>query len=331
MNAHTVLFSGEPPLFKNQLDLITQLLDNNQSPYYINDSDKTHYNRELSRLKTYLSQLLSTKSQVSRSITDDFKKGLKVVLSEKMDVDTADEIVMQVVDYIKEKKTALINADIKSSIYDELKSNFSAGNYVVVITSRPIDIYSNINYPKFSLREILLEDFLTSLTDSEKDFKNYRFNFPLETLAYTFWMGLRRLLATYLHKNINKNKEELFERLYQKFTLKPSTITEIEGNKNFIKEHIEDIVNEIILSLNKKKHIVVFVCTAPIYSVPIIAINPDETRNSKLYCLLEDEKQQVDIYSYQPEDITLWRIFVWDKLRNQSYAGEEVVYNIDMR
>jgi hypothetical protein len=67
--------------------------------------------------------------------------------------------------------------------------------------------------------------------------------------------------------------------------------------------------------LNVNRYILVFQVTAPFYTIPVIAIDPDDPKAARLYAILENGNPNVYIHKYQKEDYQLWRLFVWDNLK----------------
>lgn len=89
-------------------------------------------------------------------------------------------------------------------------------------------------------------------------------------------------------------------------------------------------MDEILVLLNRNRNIMVFIGRAPIYAIPIVAINPAESKNIKLYALLDINNPEINIHKYSNEDVVLWRLFVWDKLKSKEFAGENCLYSKDL-
>ena len=319
------LHNGKP-FFKNQLDLVNQLLGDPDNPYFVDPSDKDLYTRAQSRLKTYISQLLS--NTASRSITEDFKAGLIILLAKKNNIGNfeATEIVMSLLESLREKNSRAMRFEHKGTIVDQLNSDLSAALYIAVITSKPLEIDTQAEPNSFSLRKFLFTDLLERLTDMTKNLKHYRFNFPLDNYCYLFWRGLKRILAQYVEKHLNLF---LLETLHQKFVLSDDTYRKFKEYKSFGQNDKEVITDEILIYLNKTRHILVFNNSSPIYGMPLIAIDPTDQYNMKIYNLLQDEKKKIDIHKFSQQDSVLWRIFVWDQLKLRKFTGIEVPYSIE--
>jgi hypothetical protein len=301
---------------------VQNLIAEPSSKYYIDPSQIELYNRAQNRLKTYVSQLLST--TVTRNVTEDFKSSLTTVIAARLNINGSSPIVDEIINDLIVKNTPAIRNEPKSSINEEFYSDFFASNYTAIITARPLEIEADSNAGKISIRKALFQDFLQSLSDPERDFKKYRFNFPLETYANLFWKGLRKMLVKYLIEN--SNDTNVYQKLHSKFTIDTSTFNQIIADREYKINHLEEIVDEVLKYLNSNKDILVFISDAPIFSIPLVIINPSEARNSRLYALLDSGNDEISVYKYSTEDVLIWRMFVWDKLKAKQYSGRNIEY-----
>ncbi len=322
------LYEGRP-LFKSQLDLVNQLLNDENNPYYIGSKDADQYSKAQSRLKTYISQLLS--HSANRNITEDFKRGLIQLIEKKIDTTkyNVEELVVSLILALKNKNSRITKTETKNTIKDQLTYDLSEASYIAIITSKPLEIDIQNETIFFSLRNFLFKDLLDRLSDVNKDLKIYRFNFPLDTYCYLFWRGLKRILKNYINENIT-TITTLFDSLYEKFALKTATLIELEKKSEYTDRDINELVNEILKGLYRNRYILVFNTTAPIYGMPLIILNPTDQRNMKVYTLLQDEKEGINIFKYPEQDCVLWRVFVWDKLKSKNLAGVEIPYSDDI-
>ncbi len=310
-------------LFRNQQDLVVALLSDTSSEYYCDSEDSIAYGKAMGRLKTYLSQLLS--STVNRTVTENFKSALLQVISKKIGSGRAQEYVDDIIADLRQKNSSLIKVEGKN-VQEELRISFNSGNYIVIATARPLEIEASFQPNKFTLRGTFLDDFFESFNNVDRDFKKYRFNFPLESTCDLFWTGFRKRLKKHLAKSTD---DKIYERLHAKFTLNDNTIKQIGQESDYKTEHLDDIVTEIIVKLNQNRSIVVFACDAPIYSVPVIAINPAEKKNSRVFVLLDSEEHDTSIQKLANEDAVLWRLFVWDRMRAKKYEGKNIEFSRD--
>ncbi len=328
-SASNILFKekiGNAVLFKNQQDLVNQLIRHPNSPYYLETLDPKSYDRAQSRLKTYISQLLS--ETATRNITEDLKKGLEVLLFHKTkDKTKAEELVFLVISDLREKNSVAIKSEVKQNVIDQFYSDLSLAQYISVITAKPLESDQVAIATGFSLSQAIANDILESLFDPHKEFKYYRLNFPLKSSGELFWNGLLLAIEKFLKKNYNR---ALFEILYQKFALKTNTLNDLLKTKDINEKKLRDVINEMLTLLNRNRKIMVFIIDAPIYTMPTIVINPGDVVNMKLYSVLDDNLNRSTVYKFSIQDMTLWRLFVWDKLKSKQFAGDNVEYSTDI-
>lgn len=324
------IFSGST-LFKNQQDLVNQLIKDPETLYHIAESDIQDYSKAQSRLKTYISQLLS--DNTTRNITEDLKSGLIVLLKKKrtIKVEDAENIVIKIIEALKVQNSKNSRSEIKNSVRDQLIADLNEATYIAIITSKPLQIEIDSDVDFFSLRTFLFKDLLDILGDNTKDLKKYRFNFPMDSYGYLFWRGLRRILTEFITEHNKNNTLSILSKvLYDKFALKTHTLSALESKAQFTAHEVKKLVDEILILLNRNRFIMVFHTKAPIYGMPQIILNPTDPRNIKVYSLLEDEKNELNIFKYPEQDSILWRIFVWDKLKSKDFVGEEIPYSTDI-
>lgn len=326
MQAAKLLFE-EPfldnPLFNSQLDLANSLLSEPTTKYYVDRNDVENYNKALTRLKTYISQLLST--SVTRTLTEDFKNGLKIVIQTRLkgDSEKAKSITEEVISIIQKKNYLSGKHELKSNVIEQFDSDFSSANYIAVITSRPIEIDDPEKNALSPLRKNLIIDLVDRLFDKEKDLKYYRFNFPVDTFALLFWRFLKRILIREFKSRINPNTLDV---LYNKFAIKTKTLEHLNGRTPSMAD-LDNLVNETIELLNRNRYILVFVTSAPIYSVPLVAMDPSNTKHIKVYAMLQAEDETVNYYKMPSNELMLWRVFFWDALKAKKHAGQEVSFS----
>jgi len=325
-SADKILFEqifDNQPLFRNQLDLVTQLLMDENTPYFVDQQNVDQYSKAQNRLKTYISQILST--TVARSITEDFKKGLNALLSKKLKGTghNSEGVVNLIIEDLKDKNSRITKAEVRNSVTEQFYSDLITASYIAVITSRPLEIEMESSSEEFSLRHFLFTDLLERLNDPGKDLKYYRFNFPMDTYGHLFWRGLKRILHNFITKNWSA---KLLESLHSKFTIKTDTWLSLAKNDKLNTSEIEYVVNEVLLLLNTNRYILVFHATIPIYGMPLVILNPSEQFNIKVYALFDTDTKKINIMKYSDKDTVLWRVFVWDKLKSKGYAGKEITY-----
>jgi hypothetical protein len=302
------------PLFKNQVDLVNQLLHNSQSHYKIDPNDLAIHLRELNKMKAYVSQLLSTNT--NRTITKRFVDSLSELISQRLNGTGYDPgpITAEVIDALKERNTGIVSNQVKFRKDEEIIPAIEKGRYISIITSRPLEIGRDLEneYSSFSFQKYFLEDLVRCLIGKSKQLKAYRFNFPLESFAKLFWQELRRFIRQYLYGNYS-NPEVLFS-LFTLFKLSPDVLEPLRAKETLAKDEIDSISDHFLRVLNDNKNILVFVIPLPIFSISTVAIDPSETQAAKLFALFQEEGEII-IKKFSREDFTLWRLFVWDQLK----------------
>lgn len=316
------LYNGKP-LFSSQLDLVMSLLNDPASKFYVSEKEVDKYTKAQNRLKTYISQLLS--ASVSRSITEDFKKSLTTAISGRLPGnEEVPQIVELILTAIRQKNSGIVKAEVKTSSLEQFTSDLENAQYVAVITARPLEIEAPERPGAPTLRNILITDLVARLYDKEKDLKSYRFNFPNESYGFLFWRGLKRILFRQFKGNPSP---ELFDSLYQKFAIENNPLHADHERQQLTDDQLENIVNETLLKLNSNRFILVFNTTAPVYGIPLVAFDPSDIKNNKVYAILDGEK--MNTYKIPENETLLWRIFMWDPLKSKKFAGQQIIYSFD--
>lgn len=326
--ASTILFeehfNGEV-LFKSQQDLVNQLLNDPETPYYIDVSESGQYLKAQNRLKTYVSQLLS--NSVTRNITEDFKNGLLILLKKRLQVadnSQIHKIVESILEPLRQKNILSSKVEHRHHTSDQFFTDLDKAYYIALITSKPLEIEVPSDQSNFTIRKFLFEDLIDQLQNTNKDLKFYRFNFPLDSYAHLFWRGLKRILSNYIRTH---QSADFYTSLYNKFTIKTETLNKLLDKAHLNEDDINSLVGEILNLLNRNRFIMTFSSNAPIFGLPVIALNPAEQKNIKVYTLLNETSEGVTVHKYNDYDALLWRLFVWDKLKSKLFAGEEVKYS----
>jgi len=303
------------PLFASQLDLVNAILTDPGTKYHVPQTDPELFAKSQNRLKAYVSQVLST--TVSRNVSEDFILALRLVTSSRLggDEDQTTSIVTAVIDAIREKNSSIAKAEIKTTPIDQFISDINNGRYIAVITSRPLEIEIQDRSSLPNLRNILFFDLIRQLYNEERDLKHYRFNFPTDAFGDLFWRGLRRILFRQFKAHPTP---QLFESLRTKLGIN------IDETEILTDNVIQKVVYETLLKLNLNKYVLVFTTSAPIYGFPIVAIDPSDTTNNKVYSILESEK--MTLLKFPDNETLLWRLFVWDVLKSKKYAGQSIPY-----
>jgi hypothetical protein len=305
-------------LFVNQLELVKDLISLEGSPYQTLASDVEKHRKEFARLKTYISQLLS--STVSRSVTEDFKEGLLLAVKKRLtDKKEANKLVNTIIADLKSKNARISKPEHRSAPFDQFLVDLQSATYVAVITMRPLQL----DMPKadvFSIRHLLFKDIIDRLVDSDKDLRQYRFNFPTDAYSQLFWRGFRRILVEWLEEHLHVS---MLESLYGKFTIKIETQERLNTNETFNRQDCIALADEILRSLNHNRYLRVFTSSAPIFSLPMVILDPTEPTNIKVYTVFENEKRSPAVFKYPVAELSLWRIFMWDQFKLQRNLTQE--------
>jgi len=321
-------FNGKP-LYKKQLDLVYDLLSDPGSEYYINPEEEVPYSRQLIRLKTLISQLLSP--HVCRNIPSEFPIALKSVISKKIgDPIGAEQTVQEIIDDLRLKNDLSSKNDNKhQSMMERLKADFKIGSYIAIISSHPLEIESDEFSENFSIRHLFVQDLISNINDEEFIPKKYRLLFPLDSSCFLFWKGLKELLARYIKKN--KTNKKLIHNLKTRFGTvsfaQPDLFDQEESA--LTEKDVSHLATGLISFLNSEGFISVFWHTTPLFSLPVIAINPAESKNAKVYTIMRNDKDVTHIHKYANEETMLWRFFVWDRIKTKQFAGKRIDFDVN--
>lgn len=309
------------PLFKNQQDLVNHLMQDSQSEYYVKPDEHERYNQVQNRLKAYVSQLLSP--NVTRNITPDFEASLTRILTSRFErIVDAEKMAAQIIEELKSKKVTTAKTDSRNFILEQLTNDFQNGRYISIITSRPLEVEAENVSDKYSLRKLVFDDFIESLSNIDKPIKDYRFNFPVDSSGNLFWKGIYKLL--YRHIKSLDNKKMFFENVQRKIPFQLELNTDLFNEPVLSDLQVLQISNTILRALRKECKVAVFTCEAPIFTLPLIIIDPAETKNAKVYAIIDTNNDNFNVYKFSNEEVILWRLFVWDKLKSQTYCGRMI-------
>jgi hypothetical protein len=288
MKSSELLFEkifNDQPLFKSQLDLIQQLLT---TPPYLrmySEADEGGYSKALNRLKAYVSQLLS--GNVSRKITDEFRIGLKVALARKIkDQKILDDTYIEIIEALRSVSQVGQKSNTRIGHF---QNDLLQARYIAIIATRPFEAYDQmLNGEEKALINIFKADISEALTRNQVPSRIYRFNFPMQNHCELFWKNLGKLI------NIEMNKlaiatgsaDESVKFLYSERIIRTY--------------HVED----------------------PIFSLPMVAINPDGSSTARLYTVVETENMGVSFLKISKDDMYPWKTFVWDKIKVSKHAND---------
>jgi len=327
-NALELLFEydfGRGPLFKNQVDLVNELIGNHNSAYYLTDENELEYSRAVSRLKAYISQLLSDSAR--RSVTPELHESLRILIKEKLFTTEfdADEILELIVTDFKnrnKKSFAGVVTNRRGSVAGAFLKDIVTANYISVFTTREITFEYELFEKRISFVNLLLENLVDTLING-KHLKHYRFNFPLEQTCQLFWMGLRKEIVKYL-KSDKKILGDLLLGIKPFSILSDTNTNKAEDDRTIA---FEDKVAFLLLDyLSKKGVINVFHLRTPTYIVPSVTVNPNESNKASTYLFLQSSHGNDNIHKLTGEEQLLWKFFVWDNLKKNK-SGVLIKYS----
>lgn len=332
-NAIELLFQhdfGNGPLFKNQIELVNELISNPRSSYYLDNDNEVEYSRGISRLKAYISQLLSDSAR--RSITPELHESLRTLIKERL----------LATDFKAEDITNLIVTDIKIRNRKNISTSYDTGNrrgaiiggflkeivsanYISVFTSREIMFEYEIGGEKISFVDLLIQNLIDTLKSGNR-IKYYRFNFPLEQTCQLFWRGLRKEIVKYL-----KSNSEILPTILSNVKVLVSNYNtkELQEPIQYYGGFEERVANELLGYLSKNEIINVFHLKAPVFLVPSVTINPNENNNASTYLFLQSSYGNENLHKLSNEEQLLWKFFVWDNLKKNK-TGKSLMYSSDL-
>jgi hypothetical protein len=326
-NAIYLLFEhdfGNGPLFRNQTELVNEFISSRDSSYHSDVESEIKSIRI--RLKTYLSQLLSDSTK--RNISPAFVTSLKAVLKKKKindDYGSIDFLHNEIIESLKNKNRNItqkkyLSEEIESTAKDFI-SNIIDARYITIFTSRDIRLEFEIVDKRMSLIDFLLNDLLSSITQS-KDLKLYRFNFHRKETCMLFWHGLRKELTNYLEKN--KNNIISFQSVLKNFNIAlPDIPIDPKSNESFEQK----IAVKILEHLSNSKKICVFQISVPVFTVPVIALNPNDFLGANAYIMLLNEGGQEKIHKMTIEEFYNWKLFVWEYLKTNKNDNKLIEFS----
>ncbi|RYZ21835.1 MAG: hypothetical protein EOO16_11505 [Chitinophagaceae bacterium] len=305
------------PLFRNQADLAQQLLSHPQSAYYNNsDKDSPDYQKDLNKIKTYISQLLSV--TVNRSISSAFESSLELIISDRLLLTETDgeQVTAQIIKALREKNSGSTIPASKLLAREELTESFAKARYISIVNHRPleIDLTFTFNDNTFSFQRLFLEDVASAVKGEIDCLKFYRFNFPMEEYALTFWAALKYFLTEEIKSNWNKRG--LVDTLSKSFRLNPSLLEPLKYSESISVTEVRHIVDDLLIKLNEARQLQVLINSAAIYSTSIIAMDPNESRLAKIYFVFYDSDNDISFKRLSKEDYHYWRLFYWEKLKS---------------
>jgi len=316
-DAYSLLFVdefGEKPLFKNQIDLVNALLGHPNSDYYTDRGNRETYQKAVSRMKAFVSQLFSEHSR--RSISQEFRRSLEIVLKEKSQHQSFEvaDVLEQIVEDLKDRNSTrrhLFKETSKNEVdkCTELAYELLNATSITIFTAREIKMELNVRGRKRAINEFLIENLVFSLQRNARP-KKFHFNFPFERICVSFWKGLRKELAKYLYLHDHVLSFIL--------PLIKSGIKTVDYNTDTLfhaGDDVESVIASTLLSYLSRENIInVYYLSAPVYISSVISLELSECDSSAYLCL-ETLGGQDQLHKLSDREMFISRLFVWDNVK----------------
>lgn len=316
-DAYSLLFVdefGEKPLFKNQIDLVNELLSHPDSDYYTDRDDREAYQKAVSRMKAFVSQVFSEHSR--RSISQEFRRSLEVILKEKSQQQSFDvgDILEQIVGDLKDRNTMrkhIFKEAPKNEVgkYTELGYELLHATTITIFTAREINMELQVLGRKMGIRELLIENLVFSLQRDAMS-RKFNFNFPFKDLCVLFWKALKKQLAAYLY--LHDHVLSFILPLIS--TSARASVYNTDGSFNAGADVESAVASALLIYLSKENIINVYHLPAPVYTTPVISLELPECDNNVYLCLNMDEGPDI-LHKLSRQEMFLSRLFVWDNLK----------------
>jgi hypothetical protein len=325
--------------FENKTDLATSLVSNKNSAYYTSPDETLKYAKSLNRVKAYISQLFSPVT--TRVVTNEFIDSIKTILNDKKKFTpeyinlTLEEARRLLIDNNhlasnrKELNSRLEKRPSQEIITQNLLEEVESAKYILLIASRPYE-YLNSPYTRESkIFEILIAKLATTFIESLPSNRNNvsksqlpkcSINVPNKRIALRFWNELSDILMERLDSETRKILDYNIKTMnygsddsYLYSTTKTTSIETFTENSDIILNYLD---NNLLLQIYENE--------MPIYSIPMIIINPNYNPTSAYY-LVSGNKTDSLVYNLDDKGVESWKEHVWDIVKSNS-KGKRVTF-----
>ncbi len=310
-------------LFESRLDLVVMLLTDNDSPYKLSEDEKNNgdvYSKHRNRLQSYVSQVLS--GSRTRKLTPEFISTLKILINKKLSG-------VQGVD-AKLLSERIMNSLLESVVklpeeLEEYLSDFKTSSYAAIFTSRPLELEANPNDIILKIRNATVDGICNYFLENSPLKQKYKYNLPSYQLGILLWRRLSYLLIKKLQndpnnlfhlknymdivRSTNSNWENEYKR---KVSLK--TLSHL-ANETPPDSNLKKIVDEFLAFVNENATLEVFETKEPVFIMPHIIFDPNESTKIKGYIFLDSKTSNVELYKYNYRDLIVWKDSVWDTIK----------------
>lgn len=312
-------------LFNNKSDLAYTLLTAEGSQYRLTDSeiqDSNLYTKETNRIQSYISQIFSGTG--TRKITKEFKDSLLMILTLKLQNVTnvnAKEIHNRVIKSLEEIN--LKQFGDSSNLHQRFTKDFYDSNFAAIFSSRPLELEANPNESIIQIRNLIVEGICSYFTKAMPQ-KKYRYNFPTFQIGILFWRRISYLLIKKLNSDLNAKflfQDYMTEIYSVNSNLKSEFNNQLNREKIQLKEpQTEDeklriSIYHFLSYLNENAFFQVFESKEPVFIIPHIVLNPNESTNLRGYLFLEKGNNTTELYKFAQVDLNIWREKVWDTIK----------------
>lgn len=308
-------------LFESRLDLVVMLLTDKDSPYKLSDEERNNgdlYSKHRNRLQSYVSQILSGSG--TRKLTPEFITTLKNLIGKKLNgVKGVDP---------KELSDKIMNSLVENSVKlpDELEEyfgDFKLSSYAAIFTSRPLELEANPNEIILKIRNATVDGICNYFLENSTPKQKYKYNLPSSQLGILLWRRLSYLLI----KKLKSDSNCLFSlKSYINHLRSENTTWEIDYNNKLhsrgivksvdtVDSQLKELVDEFLTYMNESAFFEVFETREPVFVIPHIILDPNESTKIKGYIFLDSKTANIELYRYNYRDLIVWKDNVWDVVK----------------
>jgi hypothetical protein len=302
---------GDGPLFRNQSQLAHELIKHPGSIYYT-EGDGEEFNRQLNRVKAFLSQVFSQGSR--RTVNDGFIRSLQGVIAKRnLSAEKVHYLVKLIADDLrsrnqKNRTFPTVRRDT-STTAEQFLFHLDRAEYISVFSSREIQLS---DAHSVSLIYFLLEDFFENLREQEIR-KRYKFNFPSHQKCLLFWKSLE----THMKEYVIHNKERLLAVLHH--------LPDMHYGAELFEPDPAVITVRLLRDFSERRVFSVFLLEAPVYLAPTITFDPLDSAFGATYLFLQALDGKDHLHRLSESEFFSWKHFVFDHLRIY-HEGQHIPY-----
>ncbi|MBK7666258.1 MAG: hypothetical protein IPJ32_02315 [Sphingobacteriaceae bacterium] len=310
-------------LFESRLDLVVALLTDKDSSFKLTDEERNSgdvYSKHRNRLQSYISQILSGAG--TRKVTPEFTTALAMLINKKLEgIEGVDP---------KELSDKIMSSLLQSPVklpeeLEEYLNDFKEASYAAVFTSRPLELEANPNEIILRIRNATVDGICNYFLENSLLKQKFKYNLPTVQLGILFWRRLAYLLIKRLKADPNnlfdlKNYIEdvrLNNPIWQNEYLHKLKVIgiNVDNSNDTGDSKLKKLVDEFLTYLNEKAILEVFETKEPVFVIPHIIFNPNESTKIKGYLFLDNKTEIIEVYKYRYRDLIGWKDNVWDTVK----------------